>query len=139
MKVVPNRRWIGVDNPLWARGAGKVQSFRSEWGAPFGTNEVLLSGAATLEIGAEGTDLSVAYRDQPGGGKLSAAVDGREAWEQPADVPYTDRAGAKYYVENRKGIRNLPFGRHTVTLQARGGPVAVLGLFTYDTRSGPPD
>ncbi len=32
------------------------------------------------------------------------------------------------------GYRPLPYGVHTVRVQAVDGPVAVLGLFSYDTR-----
>jgi hypothetical protein len=32
------------------------------------------------------------------------------------------------------GILGLPFGRHTVRLAAVDRPVAVLGLFVYDSR-----
>jgi hypothetical protein len=38
-------------------------------------------------------------------------------------------------MENRKGMLGLPFGLHRVQIEATGGPVSVLGIFTYDSRS----
>ena len=42
--------------------------------------------------------------------------------------------GKEDYLENRKGIRFLPFGVHTLKVTAEGAPVHLLGVFSYDTR-----
>jgi hypothetical protein len=38
-------------------------------------------------------------------------------------------------MEDRRGLRNVGYGLHHVKIEAVDGPVAVLGLFTYDSRS----
>ena len=133
-KVCPNRRVLGVDNPRWQLGGAEVVEFKSAWGAPCGTRQVVLQPGAAIEIDAVATDLSVAYADAPQGGTLKVAVDGAERLVQPTNVPFVDIAKAEHFIENRKGVLGLGYGLHTVRIEAADGPVAVLGLFTYDAR-----
>ena len=38
-------------------------------------------------------------------------------------------------MEDRKGIRGLPYGLHLLRVTAAEGPVSLLGIFSYDTRA----
>ena len=133
-KICPNRRVIGVDNPLWRLNGATVLPFASEWGAPYGAKQVILKPGATIELDCVATDLSVAYVDTPGGGKLWAFVDDHEALGQPTNVPFIDLEKKQRYMENRRGILGLGYGLHTLRIRAVNAPVAVLGVFAYDSR-----
>ena len=151
-KTVPGRQWVGVESPRWQEPGKTLEvfvngkpaaarpsdladkAFASEWGAPYGTRQVLLPAGRFLEIEVPGTDFSVAYADAENGGILRVEVDGAERLVQPTNVPFTTAAEEKVYMENRKGIRGLPYGMHRVRVTAVDGPVTLLGLFTYDTR-----
>lgn len=134
-KVCPDRRFLGVDNPRWSRNGAQVAPFESGWGAPYGTRQLLLEPGGSIAIDVVSTDVSVAYVDNPDGGTLKVLVDDVARLEQPTNVPFVDQAGAKHYMENRKGILGLGYGLHTVRLEAAGKPVAVLGILAYDSRS----
>jgi hypothetical protein len=144
-KICPNRQFYDVRNSLWracaADEGGKPPAavpppthYESSWGAPYGAHERAMPSGTALEIELVGTDLSIAYVDDPDGGILRVAVDGRERLRQETDVPFTDQRGEKHFMENRKGVRALPFGMHTVRVAAEGGTVRLLGVFTYDSR-----
>lgn len=135
LKVCANRQWLGVDNPRWALGAAEVSPFASKWGAPYGEKQVILQPGQTLSIEAVGSDLSVAYVNAQGSGSLSISVDACPPVTVKANAPYKDSAGTEWFMEDRKGLRNLGYGLHHVKIEAVDGPVAVLGLFTYDSRS----
>jgi hypothetical protein len=134
-KVCPNRRFIGVDSPRWALGEARVTDFTSTWGAPYGAKQVVLNAGQSIQIDTVCTDVSVAYDDSATSGSLRVTVDGTEKLIQPANIPFVDAGGAEHYLENRKGILGLPYGLHSIEVEAGEGPVAVLGLFTYDSRS----
>ncbi len=134
-KVCPDRQLIGVQNPRWDLGGGEVEPYASEWGAPFGARQAVLQPGATFTLDVIATDISVAYVDAPDAGTLRVLVDGEERLAQPANMPFTDCDGGERYLENRKGILDLGYGLHRVTLEATDAPVAVLGVFTYDSRS----
>jgi hypothetical protein len=133
-KVCPDRRFLGVDHPLWRLGEAPVTDFVSEWGAPYGARWAALQPVAALEVDAVCTDLSVAYVDRPEGGTLRVLVDGEEKLVQPTNVPFVDVEKAEHFMENRKGVLGLGFGLHTARLEATEGPVMVLGVYTYDSR-----
>ena len=133
-KTCPHREFFGMGSPKWERGNAAVAKFKSDWGAPYGVETVTLAVGAAAKIEVEGTDLSVAYVDDPKGGDLVVSVDGQEKLNQPTNQPFVDSDGKSQYMENRGGVLGLPFGKHKVTLQAKGGSVKVLGLFTYDAR-----
>ncbi|MBU0608789.1 MAG: hypothetical protein KKI08_12955, partial [Armatimonadetes bacterium] len=78
----------------------------------------------------------LAYVDEAAAGKLKVTVDEGAPVEIAANVPYKDAGGKEIFMEDRKGLRNLGYGLHAVKIEAVEGPVAVLGLFAYDTRSG---
>ena len=99
----------GVENPRWNGNETPVTTFKSDWGAPYGTRQLLLQPGKSIAIDGVCTDVSVAYVDRP---------------------------KQKHYMENRKGILGLGYGLHTVRLQAVSKPVVVLGVFTYDLRRG---
>ena len=54
---------------------------------------------------------------------------------EAANRPFVDAQAQEHYIENRKGIRGLPEGLHTVRVEAVERPVPLLGLFLYDARS----
>jgi hypothetical protein len=134
-KICPNRRMLAVDNPNWKISGQKIENFTSEWGAPYGSKKIVLKPGQTIEIEVVCTDVSVAYVDMPAGGVLDVFVDNQLKLSQPANVAFVDTDKKDNFMENRKGILNLGFGLHKVRLQAKGSPVAVLGIFTYDSRS----
>jgi hypothetical protein len=82
-----------------------------------------------------GTDVSIAYVDMPNGGVLDVFIDDQLKVSQPANIAFVDTDKKANFLENRKGILNLGFGLHKVRLEAKGAPVTVLGIFTYDSRS----
>lgn len=133
-KQCPGRRYLGVDYPRWELHGNRITPFASQWGAPFGSRQVVLQPGAGIGIEVVCTDLSVAYVDSSNGGTLRVWVDGKVKLVQPANQPFVDLEKRTHYMENRKGILGLPFGLHRVRLEAAGGPVAVLGLYTYDSR-----
>ncbi|MEI6500498.1 MAG: hypothetical protein WCP21_05645, partial [Armatimonadota bacterium] len=135
LKTCANRQWLGVDNPRWALGGATVGTFASQWGAPYGEKQVIVRPGQALEIEAVGTDLSVAYADAKAAGSLKITVDGRAPLTLKANVPFKDSKGVEWFMENRKGLRELGYGTHHVKIEAVAGTVAVLGLFTYDSRS----
>ena len=138
-RVCPNRRFFSADHPLWRPAELAVGPFASEWGAPYGSKQVGLVAGGAIEIDAVCTDLSVAYVDAADGGTLRVLIDGRERLSVETNVPFTDAVGNEQYMENRKGIRGLSYGMHHVRIEAADGPISVLGLFTYDSRSNRDD
>lgn len=134
-KLCPNRRFIGIESSLWNRGSIKPVAFDSKVGAPYGAWKINLKPGETIETFAMFTDISVAYVDQVGSGNLIVFVDGIKRIEQATNVPFVNQTGDKYFLENRKGILNLPYGNHRIRIEAADKPVSVLGIFTYDARS----
>ncbi len=134
-KVCPERRYVGVDSALWRLGKLEVTPFTSAWGAPYGNRQVVMLSGGQIEVDVVGTDISVAYVDAPGGGTMRVLADGVERLVQPTNVPLTTVEGGAEFIENRKGVLGLGYGMHTVRIKADGGPVAVLGVFVYDSRS----
>lgn len=133
-KVCPGRRFFPVDHPLWTLGGAQAEAFDSEWGAPCGDQRVVLSEGQAAEIDVVATDLSVAWLDAVEGGTLRVTVEGVEKAVIATNAPFTDASGATHYMENRRGILGLPYGLHRVRVEATQGSVALLGLFTYDSR-----
>ncbi len=134
-KTCPDRRSFGIDNPLWRKPAGGVSDFASEWGAPFGSKQLLVKAGESAEIDVLCTDISIADVDAADGGELKLVVDGKEKFVQPTNVPFTDFEKRQSFIENRKGALGLGFGVHTIRVEAVNAPVRLLGLFTYDSRS----
>jgi hypothetical protein len=134
-KTALNRVWHGVESKSWDLGDTRPEAFVSEWGAPYGTTQVKLAVGATAQLRWVGTDCSVAWAPGAGCGVLVAKIDGQESLREPANVPFTLADGQPAYVEDRRGIRGLPFGVHELEVIARDGPVALLGAFSYDTRA----
>lgn len=132
-KVCPNRRFFGVESKQW-QSPPVVKSFQSKWGAPYGEKAFLLAAGDSIEIEVEGTDLSIAWLDRTEGGTLVADVDGKAVWTQLTKVAFTDSQGRKHFIENRRGVRGLSFGKHRIRLQAQEKDVWVLGVFSYDER-----
>ena len=134
-KTCPNRRFLSVDNPRWQPRGLKVEPFVSQVGNPYGSRQIVLAPGTTMTIDAVCTDVSVAYADRPNGGALKVLIDDCLRLSQATSDSYLDRAGKKHYLENRKGILGLPYGLHTIRLEAVDRDVVVLGIFTYDSRS----
>ena len=78
--------------------------------------------------------LSVAWLDDKNGGTFEVSVDGKPAWEQKTDVPFVASDGKPHYIENRRSVSGLDFGKHDVTITATAGNVKILGLYVYDLR-----
>lgn len=133
-KTANERRWLGVDSPHWQIGKHEHQPFDSQWGAPYGARQLHLAAGESISIDVPATFLSLAYVDQPAGGRVVVEVDGRALLEQSTNIAFRTASGDEHYCENRRGIGPLPYGVHTVRVQAVDGAVAVLGLFSYDTR-----
>ncbi|WP_423129374.1 hypothetical protein [Gaoshiqia sp. Z1-71] len=134
-KICPNRRMLTVDNPSWKLPKSKIENFVSEWGAPYGSKKLMLKPGQSIEIEVACTDLSVAYVDLPEGGVLDVYIDNQLKLSQPTNRPFIDADKNASFMENRKGILDLGFGLHKVRLEAKEASVAVLGIFTYDSRS----
>ncbi len=132
-KVCPRRAFFDAGSDQWL-GIESVVRFESAWGSPYGNRVFRLAPGTSVEIEALAADLSLAYLDRPSGGTLQVEVDGKQAWSQATDVPFVDSSGEKHLIENRRGITGLDYGKHRIRLQAQGGEVCVLGLFTYDSR-----
>lgn len=137
-KVVPGRQWTPITSPRWtAASALKPEPFASQWGAPYGTEQVQLPAGRSIEIALSGTLWSVAYVDQAQGGQLSVEVDRQPALRVPTNAPFATADGRKLFMENRKGTGQYAYGMHLLRITASAGPVALLGVFAYDTRSNP--
>lgn len=134
-RVCPGRMFYPVDHKLWNLGGKPVSDFASEWGAPYGNKQVVLPTGSAIEIEAVGTDLSLAWVDAAQGGSFKVTIDDRDLGVVATNVPFKDQAGKEYFLENRKGFRNLGYGLHKVRVEVTAGQVALLGLFTYDARS----
>ena len=132
-KICPQRAFLDAGSDEW-QGAKSVLPFESTWGAPYGNRMFRMAPGTSIEIEAQATDFSLAYLDRPTGGTLNVEVDGKQAWSQATDIPFVDSTGAKHLIENRRGITGLEYKKHRIRLQAQGGEVCVLGLFTYDSR-----
>ncbi|QDT41592.1 hypothetical protein Pan241w_16550 [Gimesia alba] len=132
-KVGLNRRFYGVDAKGW-RGTSAVKTFKSMWGTPYGEQAFYLTPGEAIEIEVEATDVSIAWLDRVEGGTLVTEVDGKTVWSQPTSEPFMDSQGRKHFIENRRGVTGLPFGKYRIKLQAQEKPVWVLGVFGYDER-----
>ncbi len=135
-KICPGRQDIPVDQPPWELRGKQPQAFASQWGAPFGDKQVRLEPGEDISVWAVGTDLALAYVDAPLGGTLKITVDDKPPVYIPTNIPYRTATGQEIYMENRRGLPHFRYGWHFVRVQAVDGPVAILGLFAYDTRSG---
>ena len=113
----------------------RPETFKSDWGAPFGASQVIVPAGQAVEIELAGTDFSVAYADREDGGTLEVEVDGRRMLETATNVSYVTAAGESVYLENRRGVRALAFGVHSLRIAAVERSVALLGVFSYDTRA----
>lgn len=134
-KSAIERQWIGVGSARWQLGKQRVETFASQWGAPYGSEQVRLAAGESTTVETPGTFFSVAYADQPNGGQLVVEVDGHEAIRHSTDVPFRTASGEELWMENRRGARLVSYGLHSIRITAADGPVLVLGLFSYDTRS----
>jgi hypothetical protein len=138
-KVPPGKTWIDAASERWVKPkASEVGDFASQWGAPFGAKKFELRAGEAAEIEAEGTDFALAYVDAADGGTLRVTVDGREVLVQETNLPFVDSEKKEHWMENRRGIREVGFGKHKVRVEAVGGKIIVLGLASYDRRSGTP-
>jgi hypothetical protein len=134
-KICPNRRIYPIDNPNWDLSGLIAENFASEWGAPYGSKKLILKPGKAVEIEVACTDISVAYIDMPHGGTLNVWIDNKLKLTQNTNIPFIDTDMRSNFMENRKGILNLGFGLHKIVIETKDAPVALLGIFTYDSRS----
>jgi hypothetical protein len=134
-KVVPERQWVPITSPRWSLSGLKAEPFASQWGSPYGSQQVQVPAGRSVEIELSGTLWSVAYVDQARGGQMAVAIDGRPTLRVSTAVPLAAADGRKLFLENRKGTGRLAYGMHVLRITATDGPVALLGVFAYDTRS----
>ena len=133
-KQTISRRFTGVETNLFT-GKKKVRSYESGTGFPYGRFVIDLAPGESCQVSAVGTAFAPVWVDTPKGGTLQVDVDGQKAFETAANQPFVMQNGEKIFMENRKGIRGLPYGVHTVTFKALKAPVTVMGLYSYDLRS----
>src|SRR5207249_3384084 len=107
------RQWIGIESPRWTRSELQPEPFVSEWGAPYGAYQMRLPSGRSVEIDVPGTDFSFAYVDDAAGGVARVEIDGQERLRQPTHVAFVNAGGEKVYLEDRQGVRGLPYGLHT--------------------------
>jgi len=134
-KINPDRRYYPVTNPQWNLSGLEVSDFKSEWGAPYGSEKITLEKGRSIEITIICTDISVAFVDDPDGGIMEVYVDDLLRLSQPCNSGFIDTDNKTWYIENRIGIPGLNYGLHKVRISAKNNPVMVLGIFTYDSRS----
>jgi hypothetical protein len=130
-KIAFGREQIGVADARWKIAGKKIEKFDSAWGAPYGSQKVVLNPGETATLQFEGDAVSVAWLDDAGAGVLQATIDGAEKWKQPANQPFIFASGEKLFLENRKGIRDLAPGAHALAVTALEKPVTLLGAFVY--------
>jgi hypothetical protein len=134
-KICPNRRIFTIDNPNWNISDMTTEDFASDWGSPYGSKKLILKPGKSIEIEVACTDVSVAYIDMPHGGTLNVIIDNKLKLSQNTNISFIDSDKKANFLENRKGILNLGFGLHKIVIETKDSPVAVLGIFTYDSRS----
>jgi hypothetical protein len=130
-KIAFGREKISVEDARWKIANKKVEKFSSAWGAPFGSQKVVLNPGEKATLQFQGEAVSIAWLDDATAGVLQAAIDGIEKWKQPANQPFVFASGEKAFLENRKGITNLSPGAHTLEITALEKPVTILGAFVY--------
>ena len=133
-KMVLNRSFIGVESGAFS-GISKGEPWKSETGFPYGKFIATLQPGKSCTVNVIGTAFSVVWVDAAKGGKLTASVDGKNAFTVPTDIPFTLVSKEKLYMENRKGITGLHYGEHVITLTAQNAPVKLMGVYSYDTRA----
>ena len=133
MKTIVGRHFFPVTSALWSK-KGEVTPFASQWGSPYGDTQLLLKPGESADLILPGTDFSIAYSDAKEGGKLLVTVDGQERLAVETNAPFKLQDGTEQYLENRRAICGLPYGMHAISVKAEGSGVALLGLFSYDTR-----
>jgi hypothetical protein len=130
-KIAFGREQIAAADARWNIPNKKVEAFNSAWGAPYGSQKVVLNPGEKATLQFQGDVVSIAWLDDAGAGVLRAAIDGVETWKQPTNQPFVFADGKKVFLENRKGIRNLSPGAHTLEVTALEKPVTLLGAFVY--------
>lgn len=134
-KVCPNRNWVGIESKRWNLNSLNIKDFQSKTGAPYGNKVLTVPAGKSITLNAVGTDFSIAYLDIEKGGELKVLVDGKEKLKTFTNIPFKFINGDKWFMENRKGINNLPYGLHKIRIEAVKNAVNILGVFAYDSRS----
>lgn len=132
-KTALHRTFHGVGQKDWILPREPVP-FRSEWGAPYGSQKVTLRPGEKAVLKWMGTDCSVAWVSQEKGGVLVAKINGVEKKRITTHDLTLLASGEALHMENRFGIRHLPYGQHRLEIEAVGGNVDLLGAFSYDTQ-----
>ncbi|MGE0759105.1 MAG: hypothetical protein AB7O38_18960, partial [Pirellulaceae bacterium] len=134
-KVVVDRQWTGVENPRWGFAPEAITTYDSPVGAPYGSRQVALDKGERARLDLVGTLFSLAYVEHPAGGTLRVKLDGRDVWQGATNVPFRVASGEEKFVENRRGLGEVPFGVHQLEVEVIEGTVHLLGVYAYDTRS----
>jgi hypothetical protein len=132
-KVALKKTFFPADSKLWNKKV-KIEEFKSEWGAPYGSKSFLLKEGESIDIQAKGNLFSVAYIDEKEGGKFTISVDNKKKIEVETNVPYKCANGNTYYMENKIPVTGFSYGQHKIRIKATAGTLRILGLYAYDTR-----
>lgn len=133
-KIVLNRSYTGVETGAFS-GVAKAVPWKSETGYPYGTHVTVLEPGAICTVRVIGNAFSIVWVDAEKGGELTAAVDGKDAFTVPTNIPLTLISKEKLFVENRKGLTGYAYGEHLIKITASKAPVKLMGVYSYDTRA----
>lgn len=133
-KVCTGRTFISPSSEKW-RGDIIIEDFNSEWGAPYGKEMFKIPAGKKVEIDITANLISIAYLDLKDGGKLEVIVDGEKKLVQETNIPFVDSEGVEYFIENRKAISGIKYGKHNIEIKSIDKDIYILGVYEYDTNS----
>jgi hypothetical protein len=133
-KICPNRYFVGAGSKLWKLDSLTAKDFKSRSGAPYGNKVIKIPAGKSISLNVVGTDFSIAYVDAEKGGELKVSIDDVVKLKTLTNIPFKFINGDKWFMENRKGINNFPYGMHKIKIEAVKGTIGILGVFVYDSR-----
>ena len=131
-KVASSKTFFPAGSPSWDKTA-KVEDFKSEWGAPYGSRCFILQEGEKIEITSKGNLFSVAYIDEKDGGTFEIHAGGNKRKKIRTDIPFLCSEGKSHYIENRAALTANPCTKRKITVKCLSGRVRILGLYSYDT------
>jgi len=133
-KVCLGRSFISPSSEKWSSNIN-IEDFHSEWGAPYGDKLFRIPAGKQVQLDITASAISIAYLDSENGGKLEVLVDGEKKLVQDTNIPFIDSKGEKHFIENRRVISGIKYGKHQVEIKSTNAEVAILGVYEYDMRS----